>query len=124
MPQVSKNKLEKELDKALRRNFYHSFVGLKTQKEAREFLSDLLTPTEKVMLAKRMGVAALLLSELKYRKVSGVLKVSYATVGKMQNKLRDRAEKIFLGALKRDYWRKFIDHAKMLLPYSETSGED
>ncbi len=119
MPQVSKNKLEKDLKEELQSCFYKSFLNLETEKEAREFLDDLITPTEKIMLAKRMGITKLLKEEFRYRKISGVLKVSYATVGKIKEKLRSNMTKTFNNKLKKKYWKRFVKISKALLPYSK-----
>jgi len=68
--------------------FYQILAGLKNSNEVKEFLTDLLTPTEQVMLAKRLSIAILLTYECDYRTISEILKVSYATIGNVAKWLK------------------------------------
>ena len=68
--------------------FYEILAERKTSKEVKEFLTDLLTPTEQVMLAKRLSIAILLTYECDYRTISETLKVSYSTIGNVANWLK------------------------------------
>ena len=60
--------------------FEQSLAGLKKADELRNFIHDLLTPTEKVMLSKRLSIAVLLAKGYDYRTISGLLKVSTSTI--------------------------------------------
>ncbi|MFH1602052.1 MAG: Trp family transcriptional regulator [Candidatus Shapirobacteria bacterium] len=51
--------------------------------DTKEFLEDLLTPTEKVMIAKRIAIAYLLLQEVDHRTISEMLKVSTSTINRI-----------------------------------------
>lgn len=84
MPQVSKVKVNKELDGRIREAFYSSISTLKTPEAAEQFLKDLLTPTEITMLSKRLAIAILLEKDYQYREISQTLKVSFATINKVR----------------------------------------
>src|SRR3989338_9528747 len=60
--------------------FEKTFLELKSVEEARLLLGDLLTPTEKIMLAKRLAIAVLLAKDYDYRQINQVLKVSFTTI--------------------------------------------
>ncbi len=80
MSQVSRNLMRKEVGERLNGIFESSISYLKTADTVRDFISDLLTSTEKIMLAKRLGIAVLLDKGYDYRSVCRVLKVSSGTI--------------------------------------------
>mgnify|MGYP001774263573 CR=1 FL=1 len=73
---------EKEREELLN-EFCDALAVLKGPKEIKEFLVDLLTSQERVMLAKRIKVAKLLLEKKNYREIEKELKVSHATIAKI-----------------------------------------
>jgi len=81
MPQVSKYPLAKSTQDRLYHLFLRTIVELKEPIKAEEFFNDLLTPTEKVMLAKRLAIAVMLLKGYDYVSIREVLKVSPGTIG-------------------------------------------
>jgi len=56
-------------------------ADLKSSADVKEFLTDLLTPTEKVMLAKRLAIALMLIKSYDYSSIRSTLKVSPQTIG-------------------------------------------
>ena len=80
MPQISKKFLNKAVEKRLFEVFEQAFLNLKSVAEAREFLNDLLTPTEKIMIAKRLAIAVLVEKGYDYRAIIRILKVSFTTI--------------------------------------------
>lgn len=88
MPQVSKNQLDPKTKAQIDNDFYRTLIGLKSRGEARDFLEGLLTPTEKIMLSKRLGIAILLARGLPYRTIMDILKVSNATIGRVSTWLK------------------------------------
>ncbi|MFC1649920.1 Trp family transcriptional regulator [Patescibacteria group bacterium] len=80
MTQVSKYPIEKAAYTSIFNGFNKVIISLKDKKDTEAFLSDFLTPTEKIMLAKRLSIALLLERKLKYREISKVLRVSTTTV--------------------------------------------
>ena len=77
MPQVSKRPLSKNLYSI----FWQTLADLKSSADVKEFLTDLLTPTEKVMLAKRLAIALMLIKGYDYASIRSSLKVSPQTIG-------------------------------------------
>lgn len=88
MPQVSKNQLDPKTKSQIDNDFYQTLIDLRSRGEARDFLEGLLTPTEKIMLSKRLGIAILLARGLPYRAIMDILKVSNATIGRVSTWLK------------------------------------
>ena len=83
MAQVSKRVLTKNIQERLFQNFWEMFADIKKAKEIQTFLEDFLSPTERIMLAKRMAIAILLSRGYDQRTISSMLKVSTATINKI-----------------------------------------
>lgn len=80
MTQVSKYPISKNIADRIFEIFLKSLVKIHNQEEADQFISDLLTPTEKIMLAKRLAIALLLKKDYDYRSIQEIIKVSAATI--------------------------------------------
>lgn len=80
MAQVSKYPISKEVADRIFEVFIKTLVAIKGKEEADQFISDLLTPTEKVMLAKRLAIAFLLERGYDYRTIQKILRVSAPTI--------------------------------------------
>ncbi len=90
MPQVSKRILHKDVEKRIFSLFWMAITRCKSQEKTIEFLTDLLTPTEQLMLAKRISIAFLLLRGYRYESVMGLLKVSRSTVAFVGLSLKEK----------------------------------
>lgn len=92
MAQVSKIPVKKEV--------YEQIFGLllrvlsegRSEKEASTLLNDLLTPTEKIVLAKRLAVALLLAKGFAYEEIRDTLKVSRPTIATINIALKYKGE--------------------------------
>lgn len=80
MTKVSRRFLDKELENKIFEVFLKTIVGIKTIAEAKNFIEDLLSPTEKIMLVKRLAIAVLLTKGKTYEYIDHTLKVSRATI--------------------------------------------
>lgn len=80
MAQISKYPISETVYQRILEIFLKSLLRLKDRKEAEQFISDLLTPTEKVMLTKRLAIAFLLERGYDYRTISKILRVSLPTI--------------------------------------------
>lgn len=80
MTKVSKRFLDKELKDRIFQLFTKTIVELKDQEEVENFLNDLLSPTEKIMLVKRLSIAILLSKGYTYQAIDNTLKVSKSTI--------------------------------------------
>lgn len=88
MPQVSKNPVPKETERKIKKAFTRAFVDIRSEREMERYIFDLLTPTERIMLAKRLAIAALLIEGLPYHQIAEGLKVSTSTIGRVKLWLR------------------------------------
>jgi len=80
MPQVSKKLLARKIEIRMFTVLEKAVADLKSGDDIKNFLDDLLTSTEKVMLAKRLAIAVLLAKDYNYRQICDVLKLSSNTV--------------------------------------------
>ena len=74
MPHVSKKRLDKRQEKELIRNFELVLTKISNDSQMHDFLGSLLTPTEKVMLAKRLAIVVLLKEEIPQASVVSAFK--------------------------------------------------
>lgn len=84
MPQVSRRRLEKDVQVRIQELFYDAFKHAQSNNSLSNFVNDLLTDTEKKMVSKRLAIAYLLLQEYPYRVIADLLKVSTTTVGRVK----------------------------------------
>ncbi|KKQ92438.1 MAG: TrpR-like protein [Microgenomates group bacterium GW2011_GWC1_39_7b] len=80
---VSRFKLRPEIWSRIFDLFSESLVSIKNKNKLDIFLSDFLSPTEKIMLAKRFAVAVLLAKGNSYEEIKRILRVTTATIAKM-----------------------------------------
>lgn len=92
MAQVSKRILRKEVEERITSLFISSITLSDTRNLSLSLINDLLTPTEKIMLAKRFSIAFLLIEGYDYSTIAHILKVSYATIGTVSNWLKIKGE--------------------------------
>lgn len=87
MPKVSKNPLSGETRRETTGALIRTLARIDDDKLLARFLDDLLTPTEKLMLSKRLMTAVLLQRGYSYGAVCRVLKMSKTTVHLIQRDL-------------------------------------
>lgn len=92
MPHVSKRPLEKEIQEKIISTLFESIMKMNQEKGVRDFINDLLTPTEKIMLAKRLGAALLLHRGYTYQSIGRILKLSPTTINHIQSDLLKSGE--------------------------------
>jgi len=88
MPQVSNYPISKEVADRIFDVFIKTLVMVKNKNEADDFADDLFSPTEKIMLAKRIAIAFLLIKGYQYREIRTILKVSLTTIGSVSLSLK------------------------------------
>lgn len=111
--------------------FIESVKNTKSSSEVVDFLNDLLSPVEKVMMSKRVAVAFLLLeNKYTYNEISKILKVSKGTISKIHTvfALQGKGYKKILGdILKRKVARfalsELLDILTPLPPKGASIGE-
>ena|SRR3989344_5333860 len=111
MPHVSKNKLDEDDIKRLEDELVRTLERGFKNNQTKQVLRELLTKTEKEMIAKRLGVIALLSKDFPITKISTGLKMSIMTVQVMQMKYeRGLYKHIINDALgKKDIWN-ILEH--------------
>jgi Trp operon repressor len=87
MPHISSKKLNKKVYKSLATKLLRIFEKAEKNKVMGKFLQELLTRTEKIMLAKRLAIIFMLSAELPQEKIASVLKVSPTTISKASLKI-------------------------------------
>src|SRR3989344_1358503 len=114
MTQVSKYPISKKVADRIFEVFLKTIVEIKNNKEADEFISDLLTPTEKIMLAKRLAVAFLLEKGYDYRTIQKIIRVSSPTISSVNTALKYGSEsykKFVTRIIKEEKLISFLDDA-------------
>ena len=101
MAKVSKNSMGQVMEAATRKVLLDTFREARTDEEVALLLNDLLTPSEKIMLSKRLAIAYFLTEGKTYLEISKKLKVSFATINLVKSaKLRGGSGfQIFIKAL-------------------------
>src|SRR3989338_4800231 len=81
MPQVSRRLIRKNIEDQIQKILNQSITLCDSSSLSSEFTEDLFTPTEKIMLAKRIAIAYLLIKGYSYTTIESTLKVSDSTIG-------------------------------------------
>lgn len=116
MVQVSKRFLQKRVEERILDLFWTSLSSLSSKEKVSLFLDDLLSPTEKLMLAKRLGIAFMLMKGYGYTSINQRLKVSNPTIWnvKMSLTYKGKGYKMAIESIMtKERWEKFwqdFDH--------------
>jgi TrpR-related protein YerC/YecD len=73
-------------------NFFDIIANLKSKKEVVDFFVGLLTPSESLMVARRIQIAQLLIEGEGYETIKNKLKVSFQTITKTERWLHSEDE--------------------------------
>lgn len=84
MPHVSKYRLGKKAEGEIINNLNIAFTVINSGEEMVNFINSLLSPTERVMLAKRLAMIILIESGMSDPQISDLLHVTHGTVAKMR----------------------------------------
>lgn len=71
-------------------SLYTAASSVRGRKAVKLFLRDLLTPSERVMLGRRIIIARLLIAGSSYEEIARRMKVGHATIGRVQKWLNDQ----------------------------------
>jgi TrpR-related protein YerC/YecD len=85
MTKVSKKQLQRNIDAYLQEQLWRAITLLGNKQQVKEFLRDILTNTEIVMLSKRLQVIKMLEEGCTYKQISKALNMSEATINKLYN---------------------------------------
>lgn len=115
---VSKRVLNEELQSKIFNVFIKTLVDLKYEDEVKDFLEDLLSPTEKIMLVKRLAIAILLSKGYTYEAIDNILKVSRPTINRVSFALRygkSGYQKAISKIVRQEKREEFIDKIEEIL---------
>ena len=118
MPQISKRKLDKNLQDGVVNQFWISISKINTPKEASEFFSDVLTETEKVMLSKRLACAILLIRGRSATEIKDSIHLSYTTIGTIAawvKNAKPKTRKILINFSEEKDWENILDKIEEIL---------
>lgn len=123
MTQVSKYPISQAVYERIFEILFQSIVDLKSHQEVNDFFKDFLSETERVMLAKRLGIAVLLTKGYSFAEIRKILRVSQTTIAdanaflKYSNKGYKKVVHKILAAEKRDkFWQKVDDLLSETIP--------
>lgn len=123
MAQVSKYPVSKEVSDRMFEVFSDTISHLSKKKDIEEFMTELLSPIEKIMLAKRLSIAVLLAKGYSYPSISGILRVTPRTIASVSVTLKYRGkgyrkavEKILSDEKMNDFWEEIEDFIGGLPP--------
>lgn len=102
--QVSKQKLNKTIEKQIYNVLYQLVSDIKSPTEAGSLLGDLLTETERQVLAKRLAIAIFLDKGRSYENIKSTLKVSSATIASVQDQMGNPGIQLALQKVKAEEW--------------------
>ncbi len=83
MPQVSKRVVSKQVEEKIIETFLEALSQLRNKKDILLFINDLLYPVERIMLAKRLAIAVLLIKGWNYESINNMVKVSNDTISRV-----------------------------------------
>ncbi len=88
MTQVSRRILDPNTQKRIYEIFIDVIKDVQTTSEVQSLLEDFFTPTERIMLPKRLCIAFLLLKAYDQRTIASYLKVSFTTINRVSTSLK------------------------------------
>lgn len=102
--QISKQKVNKILEKQLETMLFQMVADIKTPNEAKYVFSGLLSETELITVIKRLGVGYWLTKGRSYEVIKDNLKVSSATIASIQQDLNKPGWKLALKKILAEEW--------------------
>lgn len=102
--QLSSRKLNKNIEGQVFAILYQVINDLKSEGEVTTVMSDLLSETEKLALAKRLAIAMFLDKGRSYENIRETLKVSSATIASVQAMMGNPGFQLALRKVKAEEW--------------------
>lgn len=118
MTQVSKRPLSKDVQERIFDLFTTSISNIHGTTDVYSFINDLLSPTEQLMLAKRIAISFMLQKGFDQRTVSKTLKVSVTTVNKVNSVLQISGKgyrRVIQAIVGKDKQREFWNQIEVFL---------
>ena len=130
MPLVSRRVLSKNTEEKIYHTLWEAISKLKSKEEIRLFLNDLLSPIERIMIAKRLAVAVLLTKGYSYLSIKDMVKVSQETIAKVSITLNNNSgykltiNKIAESEATKEFWEEIIRLAHRIGTRDTLAPED
>lgn len=118
MTRVSRYPLDKALEEEMFRQFWLSLSLLKNADTVSSFFTDLLSPSEEIMLAKRFTIAMLILRGKKFSEIKQTIHVSDSTISSVNAWLKNakpRTKAVLALIIKESRWQKLLGQVDVLL---------
>lgn len=123
MAQVSRYPIHKDVEKRIFEVFKDTIAHLKSSDDIDSFLEDFLSPVEKIMLAKRLSIAVLLVKGYRYPSIATILRVTPSTIASVSINLKyagtgykKAVEKILRDEKIDAFWEKIEDFLANIPP--------
>lgn len=122
MPKVKVYSVDKKEKQKIIAELFEIFVELRTRNDVFTFLLGLFTPSEVLMIARRIQVVKMIIDGNNYDEIRKKLKVSNQTITKMEHWLRNDDEKTDfivkkIGISKKNVLKNKIQSSNMLDKY-------
>lgn len=101
---LSHDALSTEIDEEIARLLVQVVTDVRSPEDMDVLLRDLLAETERLAIAKRLAIAVFLTEGKSYDQIKKLLKVSSATVAKVQEMLDTQGMKLALRKIRDDRW--------------------
>lgn len=115
MSRVSKRIINRQIEEQMFETLWEAISEVKNKADIKLFLTDLLTPVERIMVAKRLAIAVMLLKGKDYETIIDLLKVSNETISKivlvlrMNNGYKIAINKVIRTEAGREFWQGIED---------------
>ena len=114
--QISKQKVNRALDKQLSAMLYQLIVDIKNPEDAEKIFNNLLSDTELTTLIKRLGVAYWLTKKRSYEVIKTNLKVSSATIATLGREIKNPGWQMAIKKVLAEEWAtKWEEKIKKLI---------
>ena len=98
---TSKKPLKQEILIRISEMLIAHIANIQTKPNAEKFLSEILTESEKIMLAKRFAIVVMLSKKQSYATITKILKVTPQTIAKINKELDNREFDFIISQLKK-----------------------
>lgn len=104
MAQISKKKINKNLERQIYNLLYQVIADIHNPKEVEEFLKDFLTETELEVIVKRLAVAYYLNQSRSYDNIKTNLAVSSTTIATINDQMKKKGFQLALKKIQAEEW--------------------
>lgn len=122
MVNISKNVLNTKIKEKINELLIVHVLRMKTKKQAKNLVYELLTPTERIQLAKRFAILSMLNRNHETMTISNTLKVSRTTIGSVEDKMEKGGYDSTIKELQRSSSGDFSEIIETLIEFSLFKG--